>query len=79
MCLLVCGSVMGTIAQDKIPINEEDYRNDKVEMADRLRADGKIYVLVGIILIVFAGFVVYMVNLDRKVTQLEKELGDSGH
>ena len=61
-------------AQEKIAINESDYQNTRVEMADVMRAEGKIYVLVGIIVIVFAGIVVYLINTDRKVARLEKLL-----
>lgn len=46
------------------------------EMADALRANGKIYVLVAIILTILAGLFVYLVRLDRKVSRLEKERGD---
>lgn len=46
----------------------------QIEMADTLRAEGKIYVIVGIILIVLAGLFVYLFLLDRKVTRIEKEL-----
>ncbi|MGY6522084.1 MAG: CcmD family protein [Mongoliitalea sp.] len=63
-------------AQEKIAINESDYQNTRVEMADVMRAEGKIYVLVGIIVIVFAGIVVYTINTDRKVARLEKLLED---
>ncbi len=42
-----------------------------VEMADGLRSEGKIYVVVGIILIVLAGLIIYLVMLDRKVKKLE--------
>lgn len=61
-------------AQDKIEVTDADYSNTTVEMADQMRADGKIYVLVGIIMIIFAGMVVYMVNTDRKISKLEKNL-----
>ncbi|GAB2478213.1 CcmD family protein [Algoriphagus taiwanensis] len=61
-------------AQDKIEVTEADYSNNTVEMADQMRADGKIYVLVGIILIIFAGMVVYIINTDRKISKLEKNL-----
>lgn len=44
----------------------------EVEMADTLRQNGKIYVVVIIIAIVFLGIVAYLVNLDRKVSKLEK-------
>lgn len=47
-----------------------------VQMADGMRSEGKIYVVVGIILIVLTGLVVYLVTLDRKVKKLENLLGD---
>jgi hypothetical protein len=62
------------IAQDKIPITEEDYNNQEVEMADRLRADGKIYVVVSVIGILLAGILIYTIAIDRKLGRLEKEL-----
>jgi uncharacterized membrane protein YidH (DUF202 family) len=43
----------------------------QAEMADRLRAEGKIYVIVGIILIVLIGFILYLIFLDRKIKKLE--------
>lgn len=45
----------------------------EVEMADTMRANGKIYVVVGIILIVLLGFIAYLFMLDRKLDRLEKE------
>ncbi len=45
----------------------------EVEMADTMRANGKIYVVVGIILIVLIGFIAYLFMLDRKLDRLEKE------
>ncbi|MBX7126398.1 MAG: CcmD family protein [Cyclobacteriaceae bacterium] len=46
----------------------------EVEMADSMRADGKINVLVAIILVVLAGLIGYIVLLDRKARRLEKKL-----
>lgn len=45
----------------------------EVEMADVMRADGKIYVVVAVLLIIFFGLIVYLINLDRKVSKLEKK------
>lgn len=64
---------LGLSAQ-KTEIVEEDYANDRIEMADTMRADGKIYVLVAIIATLFAGFVIYIVITERKVNKLEKSL-----
>jgi len=44
------------------------------EMADTMRSEGKIYVVVAILLIIFAGLIVYLVMLDRKLTRIEKKL-----
>jgi uncharacterized membrane protein len=43
----------------------------EVEMADTMRSEGKIYVIVAIILIVLTGLIGYLFRLDRKVKQLE--------
>ncbi len=45
-----------------------------VEMADTMRSEGKIYVVVGIIMLVLAGLIVYLIMLDRKVKKLESML-----
>lgn len=65
---------LNLLAQDKIEVTDADYSNNSVEMADQMRADGKIYVLVGIILIIFVGITVYVVNTDRRISKLEKNL-----
>jgi CcmD family protein len=62
------------LAQEKTPVTEADYTNSSVDMADVMRSEGKIYVLVGIIVIIFAGITVYLVNTDRKISKLEKNL-----
>ena len=38
-----------------------------------MRHNGKIYVVVTVILVIFAGLIAYLVRLDRKITKLEKE------
>ena len=45
-----------------------------IEMADRLRADGKIWVVVAVIAAVFAGIIVYLVRLDSQIGKVEKEV-----
>lgn len=45
-------------------------------MADQLRADGKIYVVVAVVGVVMAGILLFVIRLDRKLTKLEKEIGD---
>jgi CcmD family protein len=45
-----------------------------VEMADTMRSEGKIYIVVAVIAIIFIGIVIYMISLDRKLSKLEKEI-----
>lgn len=61
-------------AGEKYEITEADYQNQSVEMADVMRSNGKIYVVVGAILILFVGIVVYAISLDRKVSRIEREV-----
>jgi membrane protein DedA with SNARE-associated domain len=41
------------------------------EMADAMRTEGKIYVVVAIVLVVLAGLIGYLFFIDRKVSRLE--------
>ncbi|MBL7859157.1 MAG: CcmD family protein [Cyclobacteriaceae bacterium] len=45
-------------------------------MADGMRSEGKIYVVVGIILIILLGLFFYLTMLDRKVKKLENLLNE---
>lgn len=45
-----------------------------VEMAEGLRSSGKIYVVVGVLCIIFIGIVAYLINLDNKLSQLKKDV-----
>ena len=47
--------------------------NKPVEMADFMRSNGKIYVVVAVILTLFTGIILYLISLDRKISKLEKE------
>jgi hypothetical protein len=44
----------------------------KVEMADLMRSNGRIYVVVAVMLTILIGLVLYLVRLDRKIGKLEK-------
>jgi len=48
----------------------------EVGMADMLRSEGKIYVVVSIMLVIFAGIVAFLFSIDRKVSRLEKRTQD---
>jgi uncharacterized membrane protein len=48
------------------------------EMADTLRSEGKIYVVVAILLIVLFGLIAFLIFTDRKVSKIEKHLENQG-
>lgn len=74
LLLIFCLASFFVKAQDKIEITESDYANEEVEMADKFREEGKIYVLTGVICIILGGLVAYLVVIDKKVSRIEKQL-----
>jgi CcmD family protein len=46
----------------------------QVPMADAFRSEGKIYVVVAVILIILFGMFFYLFRLDKKINKLEEEL-----
>lgn len=49
------------------------FAQGEVEMADGLYASGKIYIVVGVLMIIFIGIVIYLIQTDRKISKLEKD------
>ena len=56
-----------------LPVVAQPDTSKPVEMADGLRANGKIYVVVLVLVTILAGVLFYIVRLDRKISRLEKE------
>lgn len=52
-------------AQDKIA-------DDRTGM-NALRADRKIYVVMAVVITILAGLIAYIIRIDRKIRQMEKE------
>ncbi len=48
-------------------------RPDHVEMADKFRGEGKIYVVIGIILLILAGLFLYIFRTEQRLKKLEKK------
>ena len=49
-------------------------QNQPIEMADGLYQSGKIYVVITVLSVIFAGIIIYLIMLDRKIGKLEKDL-----
>ena len=70
--LLFCS--LNLTAQEKVEVEAQDYRNTEIEMADTMRSNGKIYIVVAVLVVIFAGLVGYAIRIDRKLGRLEKEV-----
>lgn len=50
---------------------------DKVDMAEAMRSNGKIYVVVAVVAIIFIGLIIFLITIDRKVKKLEKQMDET--
>lgn len=49
----------------------------QIPMADQFRQDGKIYVVISVILIILFGLFAYLFRMEKKLRRLEKELKEN--
>ena len=47
-------------------------QNNVVEMADVMRSNGKIYVVVAVLATIFIGLMIFLIRIDKKVQKLEE-------
>jgi hypothetical protein len=47
---------------------------EKKYTAFDMRNNGKIYVVVAVIVVILTGLIIYLARLDRKITKLEREI-----
>lgn len=62
--LAMCLGHAAALAQSEVP------------MADEMRANGKIYVVVAIVVVILIGLLTYVLIVDRKITRLERKLDE---
>jgi hypothetical protein len=53
---------------------QDSLQNEKPQMADALRSNGKIYVVVTVLVIILIGLFLYLVNTDKKISRIEKDI-----
>jgi len=51
--------------------------NAPVEMADGMRSNGKIFVVVGVLVIILFGLFAYLISIDKKIGRVEKNIEES--
>ena len=47
--------------------------NGKTTIGETMRSNGRIYVVVAVMLVILTGLILYLVRLDRKISKVEKE------
>lgn len=55
------------------------YAQEEVQMADTMRSNGKIFVVLAIVLIILAGLFWYLFLVDRKISRLERKYGEKAN
>lgn len=53
---------------------QDSLSNEKPQMASAMRSNGKIYVVVAVLLIILAGLFLYLFQTDRKLSRLEQKI-----
>ena len=48
-------------------------QENEVDMADTMRSNGKIYVVVSVVSIILLGLLIALINIDRRVKRMENE------
>ncbi len=51
-------------------------QDNSVEMADTMRSNGKIYIVVAVCLTILIGLFLYVFNIDRKISKFEKSINN---
>ncbi len=54
-------------------MHAQDMNPSNIEMADILHQNGKIYLVVLVLLTIFAGILFLLIRMERKLAQLEKK------
>lgn len=55
-------------------VSAQETASENVPMADAFYAEGKIYVVIGVLSIVFIGIAIYLFSIERKVKKLEEAI-----
>ncbi len=56
-----------------LSISNLAFANEEVGMADVMRSNGKIYIVVAVCLTILVGLFLYVFMIDRKISKIEKE------
>lgn len=75
-CLLLFVWMMAFVVK-AVAQTDSMVQNHQPEMATTMRSNGKIYVVVAVLVIILTGLFLYVIRLDRKISRLEKTKPDA--
>lgn len=58
-------------------VNAQPMNTTKEEPTDFMHGSGKIYVVMAVVVVIISGLLIYVANVDRKITKLEKEINNA--
>ncbi len=64
----------GSEATSTVEFSSQAQTASSPEMADVMRRDGKIYIVVAVLVSILLGVLFYLISLDKKIGRLEREL-----
>jgi hypothetical protein len=67
-------SLITIFALTTINIFAQQTVNQEPTMADKMYEDGRIYVVVAVVATIFAVIIAYLINMDSKISKLEKQI-----
>jgi hypothetical protein len=51
---------------------QDSLAEKRPEMASAFRSNGKIYVVIAVLVVILAGLFLYVITIDRKISKIEK-------
>ena len=55
-------------------LNAQTTKMENETMAEMMRSNGKIYVVVAVVTTILIGLILYMIRVEKKISSLESEL-----
>ena len=65
-------SIAGLLVFSSISAVAQQMDTTKEDPTDFMRSNGKLFVVIAVVLVILVGLFTYLISLDRKITKLEK-------
>ncbi|MFN0275703.1 MAG: CcmD family protein [Chitinophagales bacterium] len=66
--------LLGTLTICFVTTAQNNSGYEGPEMATGFYAEGKIFIVIGVVAIILTGIILYLVRIDRKISKLENEV-----